>query len=216
MVRLGSQMPQRRGAVRLRRVVALSFPLSAVCVSFVLASSASSSGPLGDRRQSAEAAPTSGSPTVPTAQGRKLTSPPDATWGGRAELRDTAVLVWRLIHEGKFAQARAACACLYDSARDEETRALALRGIAEAYREEFSSERAIEIFKQGIEEFPESSQVSWAKLDLAETCIDRSELMQREQSIAAATRLLQASWEADDAAAHHVRKRDGREFSAPR
>jgi len=113
------------------------------------------------------------------------------TWGAPVELREAAVLVHRLIKERKFDQARAVCQEAYNSPADDETRALALRGIGEAYKEEYLMDRAIEIFQQVIEQYPQSKQVSWAKLSIAESYTYKAEVARPQENIALAMPILE-------------------------
>jgi TolA-binding protein len=54
-----------------------------------------------------------------------------------------------------------------------------------------ATDRAIEIFRVVIERFPQSEQVSWAKLDMAEAYIDKSEMGDPEKNIPIARALLE-------------------------
>jgi len=93
---------------------------------------------------------------------------PEKTLGAPREWREVAVRVDRMLSDRKFAEARAICQQGYDSATDDESRALFLRGVAETYKEEHVFDRGIEVFLQVIERFPHSAQVSWAKAGVAE------------------------------------------------
>jgi len=93
---------------------------------------------------------------------------PEKTLGAPPELRAAAQQVDDLLKEGRFDEARAICQYAYDSATDDAVRALALRGIGETYKEQHLTDRAIETFRLVIERYPQSEQVSWAKLGIAE------------------------------------------------
>jgi tetratricopeptide (TPR) repeat protein len=100
----------------------------------------------------------------------------ETTLGAPPEYRDVALRVDQLLKERKFDEARAICQQHYDAATDDETRALFLRGIGEVYKLQ-RSPQCIDVFKQVIEKFPNSKQVPWAKLGLAEAYIWKGMIM---------------------------------------
>jgi len=113
------------------------------------------------------------------------------TFGAPPSLLATAARIVDLLHQHKFAEARAICQQGYDSATDDATRALALRAMGETYKEENASDKAIELFQQVITQYPQSDQVSWAKLGVAECYLDKAEKGHPEDNIAIALPMLQ-------------------------
>jgi len=116
---------------------------------------------------------------------------PQETFGAPTDLVATATQVDQLLRQRKYAEARAICQQVYDAASDDATRALALRGIGETYKEEYLMDKAIETFQQVVEQYPQSDQVSWAKLGIAESCIFKAEVARPEQNIALAMPILE-------------------------
>jgi len=94
---------------------------------------------------------------------------PEKTLGSPPELRELALQMESLlVKEGKFAEARDICQQRYDQASDPETKAFWLRGLAESYKVEGKLDSALAIFKQVLEQFPQTQQVSWATFGVAE------------------------------------------------
>jgi len=102
-------------------------------------------------------------------------APPTETLGAPPELQAVAAEADRLLRERRFAEARALCQAGYDSATDDVTRALALRGIGETYQLQHVLDRAIEVFEQVIARYPQSPQVPWAKVGIAESYVLQAE-----------------------------------------
>ena len=113
------------------------------------------------------------------------------TFGASPSLVDTAARVVDLLHQHKYAEARAICQQGYDSAPDDATRALGLRGIGETYKEEYSMDQAIGIFQQVITQYPQSDQVSWARLGIAECYLYKGEVAHLQENIAIAMPMLE-------------------------
>jgi len=112
------------------------------------------------------------------AAGAQTAPPPptDTTLGAPPEYRDVALRVDQLLGERKFDEARAICQQQYDAATDDETRALFLRGIGEVYKVQRSL-KCMDVFKQVLDQFPQTKQVSWAMLGLAEAYIWKGMIM---------------------------------------
>jgi len=141
---------------------------------------------------------TVGAQTEESSAQTQPTAPPTETFGAPPELQAVAAEVDRLLRERRFAEARAICQQGYDSATDDATRALALRGIGETYKEDYLASKAIKVFQQAIETFqqviqqyPQSDQVSWAKLGIAECYVDQAEVADPEENIAVAMPMLE-------------------------
>lgn len=131
--------------------------------------------------------------SIPTALAETETAKveTETTLGAPPEYRDVALRVDQLLNERKFDEARAVCQQGYDSATDDETRALFLRGIGEVYKVQ-RSPQCIDIFRQVIERFSESKQAPWAKFGLAEAYIYKGMLMGgMEENLALAMPILE-------------------------
>ena len=118
---------------------------------------------------------TVGAQTEGSSAQTQTAAPPTETWGAPPELQAVAAEVDRLLRERRFAEARALCQAGYDSATDDSTRALALRGIGETYQLQHVLDRAIEVFEQVIARYPQSDQVAWAKVGIAESYVLQAE-----------------------------------------
>jgi TolA-binding protein len=117
---------------------------------------------------------------VAGAQEQAAPAQTEITLGASPEYRDLALQIDQLLKQRKFDDARAICQQRYDAATDDETRAMFLRGIGEVYKVQRSLQ-CIDIFKQVIDKFPNSKQVSWAKLGLAEAYIWKGAIMGRPE-----------------------------------
>jgi len=92
---------------------------------------------------------------------------PSKTFGAPPGLRDTAITLKTLFDQGKLADAHALCQQGFAAAADDATKAFYLRYDGEAYMVE-GSPKCVDVLKQVIEQFPQTMQAPWAKLDLGE------------------------------------------------
>ena len=100
----------------------------------------------------------------------------EITLGASPEYRDLALQIDQLLKQRKFDEARAICQQRYDAATDDETRAMFLRGIGEVYKVQ-RSPQCIDIFQQVLDKYPNSQQVSWTTLALAEAYVWKAMMM---------------------------------------
>jgi len=97
-------------------------------------------------------------------------APFQKTYGAPSGLHDTALALEGLFKQKKYADAHALCKQGFEAAADDETRAFFLRYDAETYMEERSPE-CEPLLKKVIEQFAQTTQASWAKMDLAEAYV---------------------------------------------
>ncbi len=110
-------------------------------------------------------------------------SPPPKTFGAPPGLRDQALALKSLFEQRKLADAHAFCEQGFAAAADDETRAFYLRYDAEAYMIE-RAPKCVEVLMQVIEQFPQTMQVPWAKLDLGEVYAERSHVIASHEKFA--------------------------------
>jgi TolA-binding protein len=93
---------------------------------------------------------------------------PARTYGAPPGLLPAARHIEDLFKQKAYTEAVAYCQKGHESAKDDETRAFYLRYTGETYLAA-QSERCLDYFRQVVDRFPQTEQVSWAKFDIAST-----------------------------------------------
>jgi tetratricopeptide (TPR) repeat protein len=103
---------------------------------------------------------------------------PDDLYGAPPGLAQVAAQLNELLYgdAGRdYEQALAICKQGYDAAADDEARAFFLRFTGETYMQMLSPQ-CLDIYRQVIERFPNTSQVSWVKYAIGRACGDKVEM----------------------------------------